>query len=158
MTASATTSPHARRNVAQPLDTGRTRPAHRVVARLKGGIESIRRVPCEHGCPIAPSTYYAALHDTAPRSARQRHDEALKAEIVRVHEDNFGAYGARKVWLQLNRKGIAVARCTASATGGSCRVRAREEAAGQRREPGSGIHTADRRTLVRGGLPNRTQR
>jgi putative transposase len=39
-------------------------------------------------------------------------DEQLKAEIRRVHADNYGVYGARKIWLQLNREGIAVARCT----------------------------------------------
>ena len=39
-------------------------------------------------------------------------DEALKAEIARVHAANYGVYGARKVWLALNREGIAVARCT----------------------------------------------
>ena len=64
----------------------------------------------EHGCPIAPSTYY----DAASRlpSARARRDERLKAAITRIHGDNYGVYGARKVWLQLNREGIAVARCT----------------------------------------------
>jgi len=64
----------------------------------------------EHGCPIAPSTYY----DAASRgpSARVRRDEQLKAAITRVHQDNYGVYGARKVWLQLNREGIPVARCT----------------------------------------------
>jgi putative transposase len=66
----------------------------------------------EHGCPIAPSTYYAALARTRAPSARQRRDQALKDEIVRVHADNYRVYGARKVWLQLNREGIAVARCT----------------------------------------------
>jgi putative transposase len=39
-------------------------------------------------------------------------DEALKTEIARVHAVNYGVYGARKVWLALNREGIAVARCT----------------------------------------------
>ena len=34
------------------------------------------------------------------------------AQIRRVHEANFGVYGARKVWRQLGREGIAVARCT----------------------------------------------
>ncbi|WP_189225970.1 IS3 family transposase [Saccharothrix coeruleofusca] len=33
--------------------------------------------------------------------------------IKRVHEDNYGVYGARKVWRQLNRDGVDVARCTA---------------------------------------------
>ena len=36
----------------------------------------------------------------------------LKPEIMRVHAANYGVYGARKVWLALNREGIAVARCT----------------------------------------------
>ena len=36
----------------------------------------------------------------------------LKTEIARVHAANYGVYGARKVWLALNREGIAVARCT----------------------------------------------
>ena len=60
--------------------------------------------------PIAPSTYYAAK--SRPPSARAMRDEGLKPEIRRVHRDNFGVYGARKVWLQLDREGIPVARCT----------------------------------------------
>jgi putative transposase len=60
--------------------------------------------------PIAPSTYYD--HTDRSPSRRQVRDEALKAEIERVHKDNYGVYGARKVWLALNREGIEVARCT----------------------------------------------
>jgi putative transposase len=60
--------------------------------------------------PIAPSTYYDQLNREPSR--RQSRDEALKAEIARVHAVNYGVYGARKVWLALNREGIAVARCT----------------------------------------------
>ena len=56
------------------------------------------------------STYYAAK--SRPPSARAMRDEGLKPEIERVHRDNFGVYGARKVWLQLGREGIPVARCT----------------------------------------------
>jgi putative transposase len=84
----------------------------RFISEHKGvfGIEPICRVLSEHGCPIAPSTYY----DTAsrPPSARAVRDEQLKAAITAVHQDNFGVYGARKVWLALNREGIPVARCT----------------------------------------------
>jgi transposase InsO family protein len=69
------------------------------------GVEPI----CEQ-LPIAPSTYYAAR--SRPPSARAMRDEGLKPEIQRVHRDNFGVYGARKVWLQLGREGIPVARCT----------------------------------------------
>jgi transposase InsO family protein len=60
--------------------------------------------------PIAPSTYYQARR--RPASARAVRDAKLKAEIARVHAEHFGVYGARKVWRQLHREGIAVARCT----------------------------------------------
>jgi putative transposase len=59
---------------------------------------------------VAPSTYYAAA--TRPPSARQRRDEQLTGAIDRVWTDNFQVYGADKVWTQLNREGIRVARCT----------------------------------------------
>jgi putative transposase len=74
------------------------------------GVEPICRVLSEHGVPIAPSTYYDAIR-RGP-SARAMRDEQLKAAITRVHTENYGVYGARKVWLQLNREGTAVARCT----------------------------------------------
>jgi putative transposase len=60
--------------------------------------------------PIAPSTYYQ--HRRRRPSARAVRDAGLKVEIRRIHKDNFGVYGARKVWRQLHREGIAVARCT----------------------------------------------
>lgn len=59
---------------------------------------------------IAPSTYYAAK--SRPPSARAVRDEQLKVEIQRVYQDNFCVYGARKIWCQLRRDGIEVARCT----------------------------------------------
>jgi putative transposase len=62
------------------------------------------------GAKIAPSTYYAAR--TRPPSARAVRDEQLTAEIRRVHQANYGVYGARKVWHQLRREGTPVARCT----------------------------------------------
>ena len=64
----------------------------------------------EHGCPIAPSTYYAVK--ARPTCDRVIRDAELLTQIRRVHEDNYGVYGARKVWLQLRREGIQVARCT----------------------------------------------
>jgi putative transposase len=64
----------------------------------------------EHGVPIAPSTYYEA-RDRAP-SRRAIRDEQLAVEVSRVHQANYDVYGARKVWLQLNREGIEVAHCT----------------------------------------------
>jgi putative transposase len=65
----------------------------------------------QHGCQIAPAAYDDAAR-RAP-SARAVRDERLKAMISRVHQDNYGVDGARKVWLQLNREGTPVARCTA---------------------------------------------
>jgi putative transposase len=78
--------------------------------KARFGVEPICRVLSQHGCPIAPSTYYDAVR--RPPSARARRDEQLRAAITRVHQGNYGVYGARKVWLTLNREGIAVARCT----------------------------------------------
>jgi putative transposase len=73
--------------------------------RDRFGVEPICQV-----LPIAPSTYHAARR--RPPSARKRRDQELKVEIRRVHAEHFGVYGARKVWRQLHREGIAVARCT----------------------------------------------
>jgi len=74
------------------------------------GIEPICRV-----LPIAPTTYHEAnarrrRPDAAP--PRIRRDEALKPEILRVFKENFSVYGAHKVWKQMQREGIDVARCT----------------------------------------------
>jgi transposase InsO family protein len=73
--------------------------------RHRYGVEPICRL-----LPIAPSTYHDATR--RPSSARAVRDRQLKAEITRVHAEHFGVYGARKVWRQLHREGIAVARCT----------------------------------------------
>ena len=59
---------------------------------------------------IAPSTYYEHLEREPTR--REVRDDELKAHINRVHGANYGVYGARKVWLALNREGVEVARCT----------------------------------------------
>jgi putative transposase len=74
------------------------------------GVEPICRVLTRHGAPIAPSTYYAAKG--RPPAARAVRDAALKAEITRVWKENYEVYGADKVWLELNRQGTRVARCT----------------------------------------------
>ncbi len=74
------------------------------------GVEPICNV-----LPIAPSTYYehkAKQRDPTRRSDREKRDEELRPEIERVWQENFKVYGARKVWLQLNREEIDVARCT----------------------------------------------
>jgi putative transposase len=66
----------------------------------------------EHGCPIAPSTFY----DTVSRSPskRQLRDEQLMAVIAAEREANrfVAGLGARKMWLRLRGKGHDVARCT----------------------------------------------
>jgi beta-phosphoglucomutase-like phosphatase (HAD superfamily) len=69
----------------------------------------MRKVLTSHGLKIATSTYYAA-RKRAPRARSARNTE-LKMQISRVHADNFSVYGVRKVWRQLHREGIPVARC-----------------------------------------------
>ena len=78
--------------------------------RAVHGVEPICRV-----LPIAPSTYHAHAArraDPGKLPARARRDITLRTEIRRVYEENFRVYGVRKVWRQLLRDGIAVARCT----------------------------------------------
>ncbi|WP_434667041.1 IS3 family transposase [Paraburkholderia sp. A3BS-1L] len=74
------------------------------------GVEPICKV-----LPIAPSTYYKHVGRRADPSLappRVRRDRMLKDEIRRVWEENFQVYGVDKVWTQLKREGIVVARCT----------------------------------------------
>lgn len=74
------------------------------------GVESICKQP-----PFAPSAYYeqkAGQRDPALIPARQRRDAVLREEVKRVYQASRCRYGARKVWLQLAREGIPVARCT----------------------------------------------
>ena len=78
--------------------------------RAVHGVEPICRV-----LPIAPSTYHAHAArraDPGKLPARAQRDITLRTEIRRVYEENFRVYGVRKVWRQLLREGIAVARCT----------------------------------------------
>jgi len=74
------------------------------------GVEPICKV-----LPIAPSTYHAHVagrRDPSKLSARARCDAVLKIEVRRVFQANFGVYGVRKVWRQMKREGLDVARCT----------------------------------------------
>jgi transposase InsO family protein len=78
--------------------------------RAEYGVESI----CAQ-LPIAPSQYYehkAREADPGQLPPRLQRDRALTREIRRVYDENFGVYGARKVWRQLAREEIVVARCT----------------------------------------------
>lgn len=88
----------------------RVHAGHREPGGLRWGVEPICAVLSEHGLRIAPSTYYE--HVNRAPSARERSDALLANQSRRVHRDNYGVYGARKVWLQLNREGYPVARCT----------------------------------------------
>jgi hypothetical protein len=110
--------------------------------RVKHGVEPI----CAQ-LPIAPSTYYehkARAGDPGRRPARVKRDAALMGEIQRVWEANFRVYGARKVWRQLGREGITVARCTVerlmgvlglqgAVRGRRCRTTVPDEAADRKR-------------------------
>ena len=75
-----------------------------------GGVEPICTTLTAHGCSIDPSTYYH--FKKRPPSARAVRDAELKELISKVHEENYGVYGVRKVWRELDRQGRAVARCT----------------------------------------------
>jgi transposase InsO family protein len=78
--------------------------------RDRFGVEPICSVLKGAGMQIAPSTYYAAK--ARPPSARAVRDAELIVDIVTVHKANLGVYGARKIHAELNREGVAVARCT----------------------------------------------
>jgi putative transposase len=67
------------------------------------GVEPICTVLRRAGMQIAPSSYYAAK--SRPRSARAVADEQRLAVIRKVHEDNYGVYGVRKMHAELNRRG-----------------------------------------------------
>ena len=74
------------------------------------GVEPICKV-----LQIAPSGYRrhtAQRRDPGRRCVRARRDDALMPQIERVWQTNLQVYGADKVWRQLGREGVAVARCT----------------------------------------------
>ena len=74
------------------------------------GVEPICRV-----LPVAPSTYHehvARRADPSRLPPRAKRDAELREEIQRVFEENLCVYGVRKVWHQLRREGVPVARCT----------------------------------------------
>src|SRR5664280_1770153 len=87
-----------RRSTAPPADRGLHRGAQGRV-----WVEPICTVLSSADVTIAPSTYYAAR--TRPPSARAVRDEEVTAEISKVHEENYGVYGVRKVHAQLGRDG-----------------------------------------------------
>ncbi|MEO3715976.1 IS3 family transposase [Roseateles sp. 2.12] len=95
---------------------GGARPPHQVLKafvdqyRQQLGVESICRV-----LQIAPSAYWrhaARQRRPALRSLRAQRDAQLLPQVQRVWQANMQVYGAEKVWRQLNREGVSVARCT----------------------------------------------
>ncbi len=73
--------------------------------RTRFGVEPVCRV-----LQVAPSSYYARRKRLP--SERQVRDDGLKVQIRQVHAAQFGVYGVRKLWRQLQREGVVVARCT----------------------------------------------
>lgn len=81
---------------------------------LRWGVESICAALTELGAKIAPATYYQ--HRARKPTIREQRDEELKPMIAAAHASNYGVYGARKIWLTLNRErpldAAPIARCT----------------------------------------------
>jgi transposase InsO family protein len=78
--------------------------------RARFGVEPICAV-----LPIAPSVYYerqARRRDPQRQPARAQRDATLGEHIARVWREHREVYGVRKIWKQLLREGVAVARCT----------------------------------------------
>ena len=115
------------------------------------GVEPICTALTSVDVPIAPSTFYAAR--TRPPSARAVRDEELKPVIARVHKENYGVYGIRKMHAQLNREEVlagcqAVARCTTARLMKDIGLRGISRAKGPRTTvPGTGPDT--RKDLVK---------
>ncbi|WP_233489154.1 IS3 family transposase [Blastococcus sp. TF02-09] len=94
----------------------------------------------EAGAKIAPSTYYA--HRSRPPSARSVTDAATTEVIERVHAENYGVYGARKVHAELRRQGHRAARCTVERLMRTAGLRGLSRATGPRTTvPGTGPDT-----------------
>ena len=78
--------------------------------RDEHGVEPICEV-----LPIAPSTYHEQkAREAGPSKLPERavRDVELCEQIERVWKENLGVYGVRKVWRQMKREGVTVARCT----------------------------------------------
>ena len=78
--------------------------------REQHGVQPVLQALQGTPAQIAPSTYYAAK--TRPASARSRRDAELTVMIKQIHAANYSVYGARKIWHELHRQGLPVARCT----------------------------------------------
>ncbi|WP_448639426.1 IS3 family transposase [Geodermatophilus sp. URMC 63] len=104
------------------------------------GVEPVCAVLKDSGVQIAPRTYYAVK--TRPPSARSISDVATTREIERVHAENLGVYGTRKMHAELRRQGHPVARCTVARLMKAANLRGISRAKGPRTTvPGSGPDT-----------------
>ena len=74
------------------------------------GVQPVLQALEDTPAQIASSTYYAAK--TRPASARSWRDAEMTALIRQIHAENYAVYGARKIWHELHRRGMRVARCT----------------------------------------------
>ena len=92
-----------------------------IVEGRRLGVEPICAVLREAGVQMSPSNYYDAQNRVP--SARELRDAELAKEISRVHTENLGVYGARKVWNELKREGTTVARCTVERLMRACGLR-----------------------------------
>ena len=80
--------------------------------RAEFGVEPICTVLTEHGCSIAPSTYYDNLHRKPSKRALRDAEIVAVMEAERERQKLIRRFGARKMWLHLRSKGHDVARCT----------------------------------------------
>ncbi len=76
--------------------------------RADFGVEPICTVLRSAGVQVAPSTYYAAK--TRQPSAREQRDAAMIPVLVKIWEDNYRVYGARKLWKAARRAGHDIGR------------------------------------------------
>jgi hypothetical protein len=111
--------------------------------RIRRRSERLRVEPICRELPI-PSTSHAERArraDPAKAAPRVRRDLVLRGEIRRVWQENFGVYGVRKVWRQLGREGVGVARCTVAppdapdGPAGNCPRTVRENTIGDKAFP-----------------------
>ncbi|MCK9553965.1 IS3 family transposase [Aquamicrobium sp.] len=96
-------------------DGGARPPRQMMMAFIDAHREDLGIEPICRELAIAPSSYHehaARLADPDKRPARARRDDEMRAQIKRVHEASFGLYGTRKVWHQLRREGVVIAKCT----------------------------------------------
>lgn len=73
-------------------------------------VEFLCRVLSEHleGGFITPRGYRAAK--SRPASARSVRDQILTSELTRIHAENYGVYGVRKLWHAARRAGWDIGR------------------------------------------------